>query len=495
MKLGARGRFERVRRGEAPDRTGAHAAAWLLSAASALAFLAAAAFRRLNFDEPLALRAGFLSLSGVPGEPGFAMPFTILTGALGLAVEDPGHLFLAARLLVAGGVLLILAGAFRSAARGTGVAASALFLTLASSAFFVHGLEFRYDAAILVLLVLSLPLLTDGSPRALLSLGVVTGLLATHHLKGLYVAAAVAVFAALRGGLRGVPRVAAGVAAAAGGWVLVASALGILPDVVGLYASFLDVALEAERWSLFRALGGAFRRDAAWWGVAAGGVGGTLFVLRARPPERLRESPDLWALALAAASGSFLFVHPRPFAYMLALPVPFLGFLVARRIAQAGPGARASAGLLAAFLVVLQTVLGPELLSAHVSSFRASRAPQVEALRFLRRASSPGERVLDPSGLAYFLPPCTPQWYVDSVFENRIASGTWMANLRAPVLEACPWMVITHRLDMLPADLRQALPRSYLPVRPGIALLRSDGRWAGPGARGPVAREGLESFW
>ncbi|HPA53127.1 MAG TPA: hypothetical protein PLP50_16160 [Thermoanaerobaculia bacterium] len=469
--------------------------ALLLAAAGSVAFLSAAALRRLNFDEPLALRAGFLSLSGIPAEPGFAMPFTVLLGALGLGVADPGLLFVLARLLVAGGVLAALVFAFRGAGRAPGLVPVALFATLANATFFVHGLEFRYDAAILVLLVAALPCLVRGSDRALVALGVLAGLLATHHLKGAFFAAALLGFAALRGWPRGIPRVAAGFLAAAGAWLLVAGAAGVLDDVVGLYRSFSDVAIGSERWGPWATLKDSILRDAAWWGLGAAALFWSIASLAGLSSEELRRSPDLWALALAGASVSFLYVHPHPFAYMLALPAPFVGFLAARRLVAARPPALAAAGFAAALALGAQGIVEPVPFAAHVSSFQAPMGPQVEALRWLKARSSPGEKVLDPSGLAYFLPPCTTQWYLDSLFERRARHGAWMTDLPRTDLAGCPWMVLTYRLNMLPRKFRLRLPAEYGPAHPGVALHRRDGRWGTPGFERPAAPVSLENFW
>lgn len=121
--------------------------------------------------------------------------------------------------------------------------------------------------------------------------------------------------------------------------------------------------------------------------------------------------------------------------------------------------------------------------------------PQVEALRWLMARSSPEEKVLDPSGLAYFLPPCTTQWYVDSMFERRARAGTWMNDLHRTDFAACPWMVLTYRLNMLPRRVRERLPGAYRPARDGIALGVSDRRWVGPEMGMPATGSRLESFW
>lgn len=478
-----------------PGGGGLRPALLLPASAAAAAFVASAAVRRLNFDEALALRAGALSLSGVPSEPGFAMPFTALLGALGLSVPDPGHVFLIARLLVSAAVLAAIALGAAWADGRPGVAAGTVVATLASAAFFVHGLEFRYDAAILVLLLAALPLLVRGSRRAGIALGAVAGLLAAHHVKGVFFAMAIVALGLARGGWRRGAHLAAGLAAALSAWLLAAAAAGILPDVSGLYASYLDLAVGTARRSPWAVLGPSLQRDAAWWALGLAAVLASLAVLPGLSTEQLRRSPDAWALALAGVSLSFPFFHPHPFPYMLVLPTPFLAFLGARRLAAAGRGVRACAGLGAAVVLALQLAAGPAPFAAHTASFLAPRSMQVEALRWLKARANPGDRVLDPSGLAYFLPPCTAQWYVDSVFEPRARAGAWMAGLGRADLKACPWMVLTYRLEMLPGDVRSRLRREYRPAHAGVALHAADPRWGGPGLDGPSAASGLDTFW
>ena len=73
---------------------------WLGLALLALGFVAAAITRRLNFDEALALRSGWLAVQRLAGAPPFYMPTTLLLGALGSAVTDPAAVMLIARLAV-----------------------------------------------------------------------------------------------------------------------------------------------------------------------------------------------------------------------------------------------------------------------------------------------------------------------------------------------------------------------------------------------------------
>jgi hypothetical protein len=463
------------------------------------AFLVAAALRRLNFDEALALRAGFLSLSHIQAEPPFAMPFTVALGALGRAVWNPGAVFLIARIVVALSVLAAMFRSLRRASGEVGVAALAGTLTLLQATFFVHGLEFRYDAAILLAMLLALPALVRGRSGDLLLLGVLSGWLAAHHIKGVVLAMALGVFGVLRA--RGRPpalgRFVVGALGFVGGWFLLAAALGILPDVLKVYTSFAGVAAGAEtRPGPWEALGGTFRRDAVWWLVALAGVGGTLVRFRGRTLDAEVASPDLWALGLAAVPLGFLFVHPHPWPYMLALPAPFLAFLAARRFLEI-PSARgrlaATASIVA--LVGVQSLTRFSPFPVFSASLTARRDTEVATLELLRRVARPGDRIIDPSGLAYFLPPCTRQWYLDSLFREKAWKGTWMAGMKSFDPAACPLVLDTYRLGMLPPMVRERLAQNYVGVSGAIGLWVGDPREREAASWPSLPAGVLDSFW
>ncbi len=463
------------------------------------AFLVAASLRRLNFDEALALRAGFLSLGHVPAEPPFAMPFTVALGALGRAIPDPGVVFLVARLAVGLSVLGALWAALRRASGDMATGALAGTLTILQATFFVHGLEFRYDAAILVAMLLALPLLTRGGDRDLVLVGILSGWLSAHHLKGAVLGLALLGLAAVRGLGRfsSLRRVVPGWVLAAGGWIAVATALGILPDVLKVYASFAQVAAGVEiRLGPWQALSDTFRRDGAWWLVALGAVGATLFRFRGRTLEQEAALPDLWALALGAVSLGVLLLHPHPWPYMLALPAPFLAFLAARRFLEI-PSLRGRllAVAAAAALVAVQAVTRYSPLPAFVASFTEGREAEVASLRLLRRVARPGDRVVDPSGLAYFLPPCTKQWYIDSLFREGARKGTWMAEMASFDPASCPLLLETYRLNMLPFSSRERLARNYVVVSGAIGLWTGDHRVREAASWPSLPAGALESFW
>ncbi|MGE5345339.1 MAG: hypothetical protein ACM3JH_05225 [Acidithiobacillales bacterium] len=490
----------RVRRSDVatPLRAG-RALSIAVALSSSVAFLLAAALRRLNFDEALALRAGFLSLSHIPGEPPFAMPFTVALGALGRAVSDPGVVFLAARIAVAASVLGALHFALRRASGDAATAALAGTLTLLQATFFVHGLEFRYDAAILVAMLIALPLLTRGGDRDLLLVGVLSAWLSAHHLKGAVLGLALVGLAAVRA--RGRPsalqRVLLGVVVAAGGWIAVSAALGILPDVLKVYASFAQVAATVEiRLGPWQALSDTFRRDAIWWLVALGAVGATLYRFRGRTLDEEVAFPDLWALALGAVSLGVLPLHPHPWPYMLAVPAPFLSFLAARRFLEI-PSLRGRlvAGAAVAALFTVEAFTRSSPVPAFVASFTERREAEVANLRLLRRVARPGDRVVDPSGLAYFLPPCTTQWYIDSLFREGARKGTWMGEMAFFDPAACPLLLETYRLNMLPFKARDRLARNYVVVSGAVGLWVGDHRVREAASWPSLPAGPLDSFW
>ena len=159
-------------------------------------FVLAAVTRRLNFDEALALRSGWLLVEGTPGAPPFYMPTTLLLGVLGSLVEDPGTVFLIGRLTAASSVCLALFWSLRTM-REPVAALMAAVLVFSQATFVVHGLEFRYDWAIMIGLLVAYGLLVRAGRFDFFWLGVCVSWLATHHLKGLYFALVVYLLATL----------------------------------------------------------------------------------------------------------------------------------------------------------------------------------------------------------------------------------------------------------------------------------------------------------
>ena len=461
-------------------------------------FLGAAAVRRLNFDEALALRSGWLLLGHIPAAPPFCMPFTLALGSLARTLDDPGTVLLAARLAVAAVVLAALVGSLVRIS-GVRLASLATVLTLMQAAFFVHGLEFRYDAALLVALLVAWVCLVKATAADFAVLGASVTWLAAHHLKGVFLALAIYLFALVRArrDRRRLVRLHGGAGAVLAAWLIVLLALRLVPEASAVYTSFLGVALRTEiRLWPWESLGDAFGRDAVWWMAAVAAGAWTARKLARSEPSKRQSSPELWAAALAAVSLGFQLFHPHPWAYMLALPAPFLAFLMALAWKEAQARTRALVAVALAAVLGAQAPAGRRLPGSVLApSFEASRQPQVDALRLLRRLAKPNEKTLDPSGLAYFLPPCTPEWYIDSLFREGARKGVWMNSMKSLDAAECPWLVSTYRLEMFPYVVKARISAGYVLKPGGLGLARGDERLRRPElwpSTGPLV---LESFW
>ncbi len=468
-----------------------------LAGVLALVFVFLAAWRRLNFDEALVLRAGVLELAGADTAPAFLMPWTLAVGALAAAVGDPGRLFLLARLAAAVPVLALLAVAFlRSGLSGTRLAAAGA-LTLAQAAFVAHGFEFRYDTAILLgLLAVTAALASADRPWPALA-GVALAWLALHHLKGLYFAAvlsiwAVAVLRRRRGALGRCAAAAAGLMLV---WGIGLASAGLGGRWLETLRQFGALSREVSRVSLAESLGAVFARDLAWWMLALGGLVAVFGAAR-----RAALGPGERALLLPAFAALLLVVlHPHAWAYMLALPAPFLAGLVALQWPRVGerPGGRRLWFAAGAFGLLLQVaVLHRSPVAPWRNGLAAPRAPIVEVLRGLRAAARPGERVLDPAGLVYFLPPCNREWYVDGLFAEKVRRGTWMSELAKGLPADCTWVVATYRLQAVPPAVLEVVRGEFRFFPSGIGLRFPDPAGSARSTLAPLDREAvLDNYW
>jgi hypothetical protein len=472
-------------------------AAWALALPLAAAFLALAALRRLNFDEALALRAGGLELAHAHAAPAFVMPLTLAFGAAGRWIADPGTLFLVLRLTVAAGLLALLVAAFVALGLGGARLAVAIAFTLCQASFVTHALEFRYDAAILcALLLLAIALGRRSRPRPWLA-GAAVAVLTLHHLKGLFLAALLVpwVVLRLRSARGGTARWAGGVAATLALWSVVLGGLGLGERWLETLRQFVTLAGNVTRVPFQVALGPAMTESLAWWAIALWALVVTLW--RRGVPEDTDGSSGT-ALALAAAALVFVLVHPHPWPYMLALPAPFLAAIVAGRLPSLGGGARRVLSWVACGVVavaVQAVATGRPPWDPWTRALAAPRAPEVATLRRLRAASGPGDRVLDPSGLVYFLPPCSEDWYTDTLFAERAAAGRWMQALASGIPADCTCALHTYRLGALPAAARDDLQRDFVLLASGVALRRGDPRLAKLAEPVPGLSGRIESFW
>lgn len=466
-------------------------ASWLLSAL----------VRRLNFDESLALKSGWLLLSDHAGQPTFLMPTTLLMGATGHLVDSPGSVLTLLRLLVviSLGTALVWAGSRGRSPLETSVV---IGLTLLQQTFVVHGLEFRYDWGILLgLLVCYGACLSAAGPRFGL-IGACVSWLAMHHLKGVYFATclllASAVYAVVfrrRSWRHDLGRLALGAAGLTAIWLALVAALGLRGRLWLTYSEFVELSRATEPASLWQSLEKAIQRDAGWWlfslavtalalfaGVrqlrAAGALSGQLDLPRI---VQQLNGPAVLAAAFAASTLVFLTLHPHPWPYMLALSAPFVAASIATPLTswlQRGQFWRLAGVVL---LAVGGQLAGeqPGPIDCYVQSLQSDRAELVAALDELHRRVQPGDTIVDPAGLAYFVPPCEQQWYVDTLFRSLVRKGSWMASFTPASLQSCRFMLATYRLAWLPRATFEATLHEY-------RACQSKGLWVRADAAGAI---------
>ena len=467
-------------------RSGATWLAWTVVAGLALLLVWVATRRLLNFDESLALRAGWLLVAGIEAQPSFLMPITLMLGALAHSVTDPGTVFVTARLACALGVLGALA--YLSLSPGLERRQRPLFLmlVLGSGGFAAHGLEFRYDAAILSALMLSLAWILRGTPRHMLLVGLAAAWLSMHHLKGLVFASGVlcvALFAIRIEQVerqRKIIRLGLGVASGWFAWLAVVLAIGKKAALFETYTLFSRVAAAQERRFAGDALGTYLVKDFVWWMVALVGLLAAIR-LRGETNRAVRFGLPFCAMALG-----FLFIHPMPWSYMLATVVPFVALVASMGLSHLRRRWR-----LVMISIVVLCAVAPW--SALFQSALRNMDSQVQSLRFLKSHAQPADQAFDPSGLAYFLEPCIEEWYLDSLFARYAQTGLWMTTLSdAGGATSCAWLVHTYRMSFLPPKLAEAFDGRYRLVARGIAV--DAGLKSAHGLADSTDRGGLLSF-
>ncbi len=497
------------------SRPGSEVARWRRATAPALAaaalVLCAWAYlgvtRRLNFDEALALRSGYWAYGDVPSSPPFWMPFVLVLGALGRLVNDPGAVFVLARLLSLG--LVTVSGALLVRSRGLLAGAVFALLCLAQSEFVAHGFEFRYDAAILSGLLLGALCLERGSTRAFVALGVLVAWLAAHHLKGLYFGAslgALGVLAAIASKSEvsaKLLRLAGGFLGAAALWLALTAALGGLHDLWSMYPFFYRVAqVEVPYARPGVVLAPSLAWNPAWWAAALGSMALVVGSLVRQHRFGLMRDRRIWAVLLACIGLGFVVLHPRPWQYMVAVPVPFFSLVTV----DAVPIARAALttlraralGTLAVVLAVvaLQLCGDSQPWEPYEHAASATKAPEVATLRLIKTLTAPSDRMLDPSGLAYFTPSCGAEWYTDSLFHRLAHRDEWMTHL-ASELDNCRFLLRTNRLGMLTGTAWTRVETEFVsvPGGGGLGVRRGSGPVPQIATERQLPHEALESYW
>jgi len=436
----------------------------ILAGLAACNFLGIALTRALNFDESLALRAGWLLWERLPARPHFLMPWTLAMGLAAQSSLDPGVLLPLLRAAAAVGMLGALGWCLSRSATDQGEAALAALLTLCNGAFLLSGLELRYDLAVTLAWLLAFSLLSRPDRRGAAALGMLAALLALHHWKGVCYGGALTLIAGwtLRRDRRALGWLVGAALTTLLLWAGLVVALGMGDELLALYVDFAQVSLDAKRVAPWEALGPRLLADLPWWLAALPGL--VLALRRADPLARL-------AAAFAAVPLGFALIHPNAWDYMLAPVAPFAALLAARgwlpilrRARRAWPAGLVLGGLL----------LGTAL-PASIRAWQSPLRPQVEALRLLRAEARPGETVFDPAGLAWFLPPSEPEWYLDTLFRPALERGDWMADSVQGRVRA-DWLIYSYRLEWLPKTTTGSLIDGYSQACGGVWLRTGDER-------------------
>lgn len=459
-------------------------------------FLLCAIVRRLNFDESLALHAGWLQVEGVPALPPFLMPTTLLWGAFSHWVHDPGSVFTLLRLFCSITVLATFLWALKQGQFSIQETALCLILALLQGTFIVHALEFRYDWALLVGMLLVYGFLLRADSVAAFSLGVVTAFLASHHIKGVVLAACVIVLCGWRFHKQR-KLLALSVFGMLGGFALWWIPLWITHqagNAWSTYVFFQKLSASSDKVPFWQSLGPAFVRDFSWWIFVF-----VLLLWNIRHHEKSEmKIADRMALVLGLATLVLVILHPHAWPYMLALPAPFLSIAAGRciiRMLRTPENGRKLLVVVAA-AVVLHFLVGKEFPgSAYWRSFHAPRSEQLQTLHQLAKIIQPQDCVFDPSGMTYDSRPCTREWYLDTLLLAPVRQGQWMTDAAGTLSTVRAIVVNSYRIGMAPMEAQKVIFRRFRLGPGGIAIPQNDPRLADPGNWEHINRHEIQSFW
>jgi hypothetical protein len=449
--------------------------------------------RSLNFDEWLSLRVGWLLTSDYDNGFHFAMPLFAVTGFVANAFDDPG---VVVRLLRVG-VLLAMVAAIKALASTVldGPRASLLLglLLAANGGFLTHGFEIRYDCAILVGYVLCLVAAWDRDRVRPVLMGLGLAVLATHHLKGLFLAGGVFLVYAFE---RMLPRHIArwrrvllqplGIALLAVSlWVATAMLFGFWDEVWKFYWQFPKHVSSTRIHRDIQQLLGRIASDAAWWWVF-GSLAGFGFITGFRSNLRIL----LYGLVPLA----FTLAHPTPFPYSVIYHVPFVALMamnglrglqrLLERFGSREPAAL-EIGLIAVTTAILFTTSRPLLVS--------DMTAELDVLRFARKVISSTDAVIDPVGYLYFARPADPEWYGASLLRPAVIEGRWQRGARAGA-ESARFAVESYRARWLPLDAIRVLRSDYQYLC-GPLMFAPRGRPLQSDARCPTHPFPLNNVW
>ena len=455
-----------------------------------VALVTIAVLRRPNFDEWLVLRAGWLVVNRESSGLHFLMPFTWLAGMLTAAFSNVVLPALVLRLFVVTTVLLLLWWGMQKQLGDAFSTSFAFFLCLVSGVFVSHAIEFRYDAVILLcwLWCWGIASRNVGQHECLL-LGLACALLALHHTKGLFYAGSLALYVgvSISFSLKLFGRFALGIILITVPWLLILLINGLVEEQLKIYQQFSTLAMESARVSVWDALAGRLSTDAFWWLLV---VPAAILGLLRRVVEKRRWISSVF---FAAVPLSFVFLHPHPWDYLIVPIIPFLCTFAAEGSGFVRERLPVRAQTFIAVLLVPALLIS--VAGVYIQSLQAKAVEDVHLLREISRQLRHDDKVVDPTGAAYFISPLDPEWYLDSLFRDSLANGRWM---RATVsdFQNASIVIASYRLGWIEDVAPVGLSRSHERVCGWLWMRRGDDRIASLRQRcGSPDSEVLLNFW
>lgn len=458
-----------------------------------LMFIITALVRRLNFDECLALHAGWLTVEGIDATPYFHMPFTVILGWIAHWIEDPGALFAVIRLFISISLISLFVFSAKALKLPFSVSACACFLLFSNGTFLTHALEFRYDWAIIVGWIIGFVTLYRLPPKAPIILGICIAWLCTHHLKGAYFGGwlyifVICEFLTLPGRRKNnILQFNAALVLTLGAWLILTYISGQTHELVNFYKEYLSLSVGADKVWPWDSLSERFYKDGSWWLIA-------LFSLVAML--RLRNSRLIkWATLFLLVPFSFLFTHPHAWAYMLVPLLPFVSLLAAIGIIEILTHPLVSQNkfkfsiYLAIFLIVI-----PSYIDNLARSLTATRSNQVETLRALKSMHKPSDTIIDPTGMAYFMRPAVPDWYLDTLFCQKKGYADWVKQ-PSDYITSDTWLLNTYRISSCRDYSEKFFKENFRSVGGGLSLYKESLIHAQVGLGFNIHHQQLRSFW
>jgi hypothetical protein len=425
----------------------------------ALFILIISVTRQLNFDESLALRAGWLYINAIETHLSFNMPIIWVIGCVVGSIEDPGAVIVILRIIVF--ISLAAVSIFIHHRLKLPPLHLLLWVTLCltNGAFLTHGIEFRYDWAILVAWLIAFALISKPAKYRYIILGLILGWLLLHHLKGviyalwLYIFTISIIYSDEKDRCNALVQFHSMSVLFIAIWMLILAALGQINDLFNFYLQFKQLAANVSFENRTSKILYRLSKDSIWWICAL--IAACISIYSLNSSKHL-----LWSLLFSLAPISFIIIHPLPWAYLVTPIVPFVAFTMAW-------------SLYYFYLTFSEKIRIKTLCYCSITIFIVFMAketvPQyqvdslnitIQSLRLLKSYVSISDKIIDPSGTAYFIKPAHHDWYIDKLFRELAKQGRWQVGIEKSIYEA-DWALNTHRLNWLSDDAVKIVEQQF----------------------------------